>query len=54
MTPWAKFKIPMMLKRKVNPKASKIYMDDRTKAFTIVATISKTVASGIDDSLYCT
>jgi len=41
----------MMLKRKVNPRASKIYMDDITNAFTIEATISNIVASDITSSL---
>jgi hypothetical protein len=42
----------MILNRKVNPRASKIYMDDRTNALTIVATVSKILDSDIDDSLF--
>jgi hypothetical protein len=42
----------MILNRKVNPRASKIYMDESTNALTIVATISKIVDSAIDDSLF--
>jgi hypothetical protein len=50
MTPWAKFKIPMMLKRKVNPSPSKMYMDESIKAFRQEATRSIIVACDIDDS----
>ena len=41
----------MMLKRKVNPSASKIYMDESINAFRIEATRSNIVASDINDSL---
>jgi hypothetical protein len=51
MTPWAKFKIPMMLNRKVNPSPSKIYMDESIKAFRKDATRSNIVASDINNSL---
>jgi hypothetical protein len=51
MTPWAKFKIPMMLKRKVNPNPSKIYIDESIKAFRKEATRSNIVGCGIYDSL---
>jgi hypothetical protein len=41
----------MMLKRKVNPSPSKMYMDESIKAFRQEATSSNMVACGIDDSL---
>jgi len=41
----------MILKRKVNPSPSKIYMDERIKAFRKEATRSNIVASDISDSL---
>ena len=34
MAPWAKFMMPMMLKRKAKPSATAMYIDDRTSMLT--------------------
>ena len=45
MAPWAKFRTPMMLKRKAKPNATNMYIDDNTSMFTIDATVSSTRVS---------
>jgi len=39
MTPCAKFKIPMILKRKAKPNANKMYIEDNMIEFTPVVKI---------------